>query len=93
MVFRNIVHKDRTSDYGVTVPDQPGCFSAGSSPEDALAMAKEAIELHLEGLIEEGLTIPKPVRRALIERARSWAIVNVDVANLRGWAKHRGSAC
>ncbi|MCF6270740.1 MAG: type II toxin-antitoxin system HicB family antitoxin [Melioribacteraceae bacterium] len=31
MKFPIIIHKDPESDYGVTVPDLPGCYSAGST--------------------------------------------------------------
>ena len=41
-----VIHKDADSDYAVTVPDLPGCFSAGETLDETLAMAKEAIELH-----------------------------------------------
>ena len=49
-----VIHKDKDSDFGVTVPDLPGCFSAGVSVEDALKEAREAIECHLEGLLLDG---------------------------------------
>jgi len=83
-----VIHKDKKSDYGVTVPDLPGCFSAGSTMDEAMAMAREAIELHIEGLIEEGMPIPDP---SLIDRLRRyadysggiWAIVEIDPSNLR----------
>jgi len=42
MKFPIIIHKDTDSDYGVTVPDLPGCFSAGDSYMDALESAQEA---------------------------------------------------
>ena len=32
MRFPIVVHKDKNSGYGVTVPDLPGCFSAGDTP-------------------------------------------------------------
>jgi predicted RNase H-like HicB family nuclease len=48
MKFLVVIHKDNNSDYGVTVPDLPGCFSAGSTVEEALENTKEAIALHLE---------------------------------------------
>ena len=54
------IHKDPDSDYGVTVPDLPGCFSAGSTFAEALTMAKEAIELHVNGLLDDGQEIPTP---------------------------------
>ncbi len=62
MNYPVVLHKDKTSDYGVTVPDLPGCFSAGKTVDEALAMAKEAIELHLEGLTDEGQPVPRPGR-------------------------------
>ena len=55
-----IIDKDDDSDFGVTVPDLPGCFSAGSSFEDAVDQAKEAIELHIEAMLEDGEDIPMP---------------------------------
>jgi predicted RNase H-like HicB family nuclease len=45
--------------YWVEVPSLPGCVSQGKSKEDALANIKEAIELHLECLAEDGEFIPK----------------------------------
>ncbi len=38
--------------FGVVIPDVPGCFSAGDTFEEALINAKEALELHLQGLAE-----------------------------------------
>lgn len=55
-----VIHKDPDSDYGVTVPDLPGCFSAGLSVEEALTEAAEAIKLHLHGMEEDGEPIPNP---------------------------------
>lgn len=31
MRFPVVIHKDTDSDYGVTIPDLPGCFSAGTT--------------------------------------------------------------
>ncbi len=36
MRFPIVIHKDRQSSYGVTVPDLPGCFSAGDTLDEAL---------------------------------------------------------
>lgn len=60
MRYPIVIHKEEDSDYGVIVPDLPGCFSAGDSVEDATTQAKEAIELHLEGLIADDKAIPGP---------------------------------
>jgi len=44
----------------VEFPDLPGCLSCGDTDDDALYMAKDALELHLYGLEDEGETIPEP---------------------------------
>ena len=44
--------------YGVTVPDLPGCFSAGDTLDEAIASAKEAITGHIELLVELEQDIP-----------------------------------
>ena len=92
MNYPVVIHKDKNSDYGVTVPGLPGCFSAGSTIDEAVAMAREAIELHLEGLIEDGQPVPEPgriedyrTRRAY--RGGTWAVVPIDPADLRVKAK------
>ena len=44
--------------YSVTVPALPGCFAQGDTLEEAVAMARESIAVHIEGLIEDGEPIP-----------------------------------
>lgn len=88
MNYPVVIHKDPKSDYGVSVPDLPGCISAGATLDDALAMAKEAIELHLEGMIEEGGVVPRPTPLETLRRDPefadgTWAIVSVDETSLR----------
>jgi predicted RNase H-like HicB family nuclease len=55
-----IVHKERESDYGVSFPDFPGCATAGKTPEEAYAMAVEALQLHVDGLLEDKEPLPEP---------------------------------
>ena len=92
MNYPIVIHKDRDSDYGVTVPDLPGCFTAGSTLDEALAMAQEAVELHLEGLIEHGEAVPRPGamedhRNDPDTKGGVWAVVSVSPADLRVKAK------
>jgi predicted RNase H-like HicB family nuclease len=47
MRYPVVTHKDPDSDYGVTVPDLPGCFSAGETLDEALNEVVEAIECHI----------------------------------------------
>jgi len=44
MRYPVVIHKDPESDYGVTGPDLAGCFTAGSTMDEALSEAVEAIE-------------------------------------------------
>ncbi len=46
MRYPIVIHKDEGSCYGVTVPDLPGCFSAGYTLDETFEMAREAIEGH-----------------------------------------------
>jgi predicted RNase H-like HicB family nuclease len=55
-----LLRKDPDSDFGVDFPDFPGCITAGSTLEEARAMAEEALAFHIEGMIEDGDPIPAP---------------------------------
>lgn len=55
-----VVLEQGPSSYGAYVPDLPGCIAAGESEAEVLQLIQEAIELHLEGLKEEGLPVPAP---------------------------------
>lgn len=92
MRFPVVLHSDDGVRYGVTVPDLPGCFSAGDTFDEALASVVEAIDLHLEGITEEGGDIPVP--RAIGEHRTNpdyadgvWAAVDVDVSRFDGRAE------
>ena len=92
MRYPVVIHKDPDSDYGVTVPDLPGCFSAGETSDEALSEVVEAIECHVEGLLMDEEPIPTP---KTIEYHRSnpdyedgvWALVEVDMSKLSGKTK------
>src|SRR3954467_4610976 len=58
--FIALIHKDADSDYGVSFPDLPGVISAGSTLDEARAMATEALAFHLEGMAEDGEAVPEP---------------------------------
>ncbi len=60
MEYIAYLHKDRGSDYGVSFPDFPGCITAGRTLDEAARMAAEALALHIQGMIEDGDTVPEP---------------------------------
>ena len=68
-----ILHPDlEEGGYTVTVPALPGCVTQGETIEEAIAMAKDAIRLHMETLLADGEPIPE-------EHEHPQAIV-IDVA-------------
>ena len=92
MRYPIVIHKDKSSDYGVTVPDLPGCFSAGETMEDAMTQVVEAIECHLEGLLFDGDAIPEAQSVEIHQRDKdfaggTWALVSVDLSKLASKAK------
>lgn len=84
MRFILALHTDDGVRYGVTVPDLPGCFSAGDSLDEAIENAREAIELHCEGLVVSDQDIPKPKpisqhRKDPLLSDAVWAVVDVEI--------------
>lgn len=58
MNYPVVIHKDEDSDYGASFPDLLGCISAGDTIEEALAMATEAAEVHIEFMLDKGQSPP-----------------------------------
>lgn len=59
MRYGIVVEKGETS-YGAYVPDLPGCVAVGKTRSEALALIKEAIQLHLDDLRGRGQRLPRP---------------------------------
>jgi len=55
-----IVIEQGQNNFSAYVPDLPGCITTGRSMEGIEHNIREAIELHLEGLREDGEPIPEP---------------------------------
>jgi len=56
--YKILLHKEIDGGFTVSVPALPGCITFGEDVDEALAMAKEAIELYIEELQERGEAIP-----------------------------------
>ena len=56
--FPAVLEKEADSDFGVFFPDIDGCVAAGSDAAEALRNAEEALQFHIEGLIEQGQALP-----------------------------------
>jgi predicted RNase H-like HicB family nuclease len=66
-----VVYEDAGTNYSAFVPDLPGCVSTGATKEEVACNIREAIQGHLEAMVEDGDPIP--------ERYAMWAeVVEVD---------------
>jgi predicted RNase H-like HicB family nuclease len=50
--------------FSAYLPDLPGCIATGKTIDEVRQNMTEAIELHLEGMREDGLPIPEPTSLA-----------------------------
>lgn len=78
--------------WGVCVPDLPGCFSAGDTMDEAMENARQAIDQHVEIMIEDGVTIPSACPLAALQADPQymgwvWAVVDVPVEKYLGPAE------
>lgn len=88
MRYALAIHKEPNSDYGVTVPDVPGCFSAGDTLEEAIEQAQEAIYAHMETLLELKEALPASPQPLEVHQRNPefegavWALVDIDLSQL-----------
>jgi predicted RNase H-like HicB family nuclease len=59
MKYTMIIEKGKNN-YSAYLPDMPGCVTTGKTIEEIKERMREAIEMHIEGLLEDGLPIPEP---------------------------------
>ena len=57
-----VVHKDSSSDYGVSFPDFPGCITGGKSIDTVKDLSSEALSGHIQTMREFGEKIPNPTK-------------------------------
>lgn len=55
-----VIVEQGDSSYGAYVPDLPGCVAVGETRDEAMELIREAIELHIESLRENGEPVPVP---------------------------------
>jgi len=58
LTYRVFLRKEPEGGYTVIVPSLPGCITYGDTIEEAIQMAKEAIQLYLESLKEHQEEVP-----------------------------------
>ena len=95
--YLRVVSGDPVEGYLARVVELPGCMTTGDTPEEAMAMLTDAMDLWLIVAIEEGATIPEPpsdsgrfnvrlpksVHQRLVERAEAQGVsLNAYVATV-----------
>lgn len=71
MKYMVVLERGPTS-WGAHVPDLPGCIAVGETREEVLQLIREAIDFHIEGLKDQGESVPPPSSES--------ALVEVDAA-------------
>lgn len=91
MLYPVAIDKDDSS-FTVRVPDIPHFFSGGDSYQEAIESAREAIEAHIELLVEKGENLPAATH---VDKWLNdpdyigviWGLVDVDITRLMGKAE------
>ena len=63
-----ILERSLRSDWGASVPDLPGCVAVAKTVDAALRRIHLAIEMHLQGMREDGDRPPRPKLRSVRPR-------------------------
>jgi predicted RNase H-like HicB family nuclease len=58
-----VVIEPEAANFSAYVPDLPGCVAAGTTLEETEQLIREAIELHIAGMREDGADVPAPAVR------------------------------
>jgi predicted RNase H-like HicB family nuclease len=75
MRYYALIRKETGSDFGVEFPDFPGCVTAGVTLDEAAVLAEEALNFHIDGMLEDGEALPKPSSLENIDVSGSVAIL------------------
>ncbi len=55
-----VVVEKAEGNYSAYSPDIPGCVAVGDTPEEVVNNMREAVEFHLQGLVEDNMPVPEP---------------------------------
>jgi predicted RNase H-like HicB family nuclease len=58
-----VIYEKGPTSIGAYVPDLPGCIAVAKTTEEVEQLIREAMELHIAGMIEDGEAIPEPTTR------------------------------
>ena len=77
-----VLHKPSERNYSAYAPEVPGCVATGKTKEQTLRLMQEALQLHLEGTLEDGEPIPEdePIEAHVVEVEVAMTAVSVQTA-------------
>ena len=55
-----VVIEKGENNYSAYSPDVPGCVATAKTVEETISNMKEALEFHIEGMLEDGESFPMP---------------------------------
>ena len=61
-----VVLEKAEKNWAAYCPDVLGCVATGRTPEETMKRYKKALQMHLQGLEEDGLPQPEPVATAVV---------------------------
>jgi predicted RNase H-like HicB family nuclease len=67
--FRVLIDQDEDGVFVAQVPSLPGCITQGSTRQEAVANAEEAIAAYVESLNERGEPIPPAINEEMVDVA------------------------
>ena len=59
-----VIIEKANDNYSAYLPDVPGCIATGKTIGETKKNITEALFMHLQGLAEDGLPLPKPKAKA-----------------------------
>jgi predicted RNase H-like HicB family nuclease len=74
-----VIDKDPDSDFGVVFPDFPGCVSAGSTLDEAMLGAHEALAGHVALMVNDGDELPEPTPLEVVAAKRDATTVAITL--------------
>lgn len=72
MKYLVIIEQTRNN-FAAYSPDVPGCVATGRTEAEVIKAYRQALEMHLEGLREDGLPLPRPLARVQYIEAAGFA--------------------
>lgn len=79
--YQAILEGDEHAGYSARFPHFPGCVTAGDTVDQTLFMAGEALQLHIEGMLEDGEDVESAVYHPSlsVQPGEIVALVEVDI--------------